>query len=253
MAMGTDKKLFIAVGVLAVLGGAVYLQNKTHAEDAASHSLSGQAKDLPKIEIKEDQIKKVDRIEIQQPAGDAGKPTDVVLVKKGDDWQLEKPVGAKANQSNVKSLLDNLKALKVTEVINPDKSAYGKYDVSDDKALHAVFKAGNDAVAEFYFGENGSRGEMTRIAGHEGVYAVEGYSSFLYARDVKDWRDKTIFKFDDKDATAVEVENENGTFTFEKSGDAWSGKFKKAKSPAATKSRTSTRRRSRICCGPTRA
>lgn len=235
MAISTDKKLYIAIGVLVLAGGAVYLQSQKQSKEAEAHSQVDQAKNLPKLELKDEQLKKVDRVTLTQPAGDAGLPTEVVLVKKGEEWELEKPVAAKANQANVKSLLDNLKTLKVTDVINPDASAYAKYKVSDDTALHAVFKAGSDTVADYYFGEGGSRGQMTRFAGKDGVFAVDGYSSFLYSRDLKDWRDREIFKFEEKDATAVEIENENGVFSFEKSGDTWAAKFKKPKGAAATK------------------
>jgi hypothetical protein len=88
---------------------------------------------------------------------------------------------------------------------------------------------------------------MTRIAGKEGVFAVKGYSSFLYGREVKDWRERALFKFDDKKVKSVEVTNENGKFVFTKqAGKAaatdggtadeakWTAKFAKAKTPMAT-------------------
>ncbi len=228
MALGTDKKLYIAVGVLVVLGGALYFQKKQAKEEAATYSLAGEEKALPKLDIKDTDIKKVDAITITQPPGDAGKPAKVVLKKNGDTWELAEPLSAKANQSNVKSLLDNVKDLKISEVIDDSAKSYDKFDVSDGKALHLVMNVGKKKVVDLYFGQSGSRGEMTRIAGREGVYAVQGYSSFMYSRDTKGWRDLTIFKFDDKKAKDIEIENENGTFTFAKKDDKWTGKFKKA-------------------------
>jgi len=228
MALSTDKKLYIAVGVLVVLGGALYFQKKQAKEEAATYSLAGREKELPKLDIKDADIKKVDTITIAQPPGDAGKPAQVVLKKNGKTWELDKPVSAKANQSNIKSLLDNVKDLEVSEVIDDGTKSYDKFSVSDSKAVHVVLDAGKTKVADLYFGESGSRGEMTRIAGKDGVYAVQGYSSFMYSRDTKGWRDLTIFKFDDKKAKEVEVDNENGTFTFAKKDDKWTGKFKKA-------------------------
>src|SRR5262249_44931242 len=150
----------------------------------------------------EDDVKKVDKIELTRPGekeGDAAETT--VLVKKGEeDWDLEKPAPAKGNASNVKSMLDALKKLEVKELIDSSKDSYAKYKVSDDKALHAVFyKGGKDVVLDAFFGEDGSRGQMTRITGKDGVFAVKGYSSYLFNRDSKSWRDKTIFKFEEKD------------------------------------------------------
>ena len=57
----TDTKLYVALGVLAVLGGALYVTNKKEKEEAAHYSITGQVADLPKLEIKDDAgLKQVD-------------------------------------------------------------------------------------------------------------------------------------------------------------------------------------------------
>ena len=236
MAMTTETKLYVALGVLGVLGGGLYLQNKKEAESAAKYTLSGQAAALPKIDIKDEDIKAIDKIVLNKAGEDGGAPVEIELVKSGEDWKLAKPVDAKANQPNVKSLLDNLKTLKVSEQIDAAATNYAKYGVSDDKGLHAVFSKGTGVVLDAHFGENGGRGQMTRIAGKEGVYAVKGYSSYLYARDAKGWRDLALFKFEEGDVTAASIENEHGSFSFSKDGEAWKGKFAKPKgTPEAIK------------------
>ena len=234
MALSTENKLYISLGVLAVLGGALFLQNKKETQEAQSYTLSGQAAALPKLELSDDDLKKVDKITISKPAGDAGAPVDVELTKTGEDWKLTKPVAAAANQANVKSLLDNLKSLKVTELIDSSKTNYAKFELADDKALHAVFSKGNGVALDVYFGESGGRGQMTRIGGKDGVYATKGYSSYLYARDVKGWRDMSLWKFEETDVTNVTIENEHGSFafTFDK-GKATKDEFKPAKDGSA--------------------
>lgn len=245
MALTTDKKLMIAVGVLAVLGGAVYMQNKKQKEEAQSYTAEGRKAELPKLEISEEQTKSIDKIVLSKPPGDAGKGVEVTLTKKGETWEVTAPVTAAANQTNVTSLISNLKTLKITEEIDPSANAYDKFGVADGKALHATFFKGADKVTELWFGDSGSRGQMTRVAGRDGVYSVKGYSSFLYDREIKDWRDRTVFKFEEDKVKAVDITNENGTFTFamaeggKAEGDAgakeakWSGKFKGPKDPAA--------------------
>jgi hypothetical protein len=214
MALSTENKLYISLAVLAVLGGALFLQNKKDKEEALSYTQSGQAAALPKIELSDDDVKKIDKIVLTKPAGDAGAAVEVELTKTGEDWKLTKPVEAAANQPNVKSLLDNLKTLKVTEQIDGTKANYGKFELSDDKALHAVFSKGNGVALDVYFGESGGRGQMTRVAGKDGVFAVKGYSSYLYARDVKGWRDLSILKFEEPDVASVSIENTHGAFSF---------------------------------------
>lgn len=252
MALSTDKKLYIALGVLAVLGGALFLQKQNEKKEEATYTLTGQTADLPKITIKEDDTKAVDRIVISQPPGDAGPGTEVEIQKKDDKWTLAKPIAAKANEANIKSLLDNLKTLEVVERIAPGTSAYAEHGVSDDKATHVTVYKGNDKLLDAYFGKGGSRGQMARIAGKEGVYSVKGYSGYLYGRELKGWRDLSMLSFDDERVSSVEIENEHGTFTFTKQGgkaapkqddkdagaagasDAkWAGKFKPVKGGAA--------------------
>jgi hypothetical protein len=231
--MPTDKKLILAVVILAGLGAALYFQSKKEKEEALTYSAEGRSAELPKLTFTDEDTKKIDKITITQPAGDAGKAPEVELEKKGESWEVTKPIAARASETNVKSLVDNLKTLKVTELIDPGKDAYAKHGVADDKAVHAVFHKGKDVAAEFWFGDGGSRGQMTRIAGRDGVYAVKGYSSYLYSRDLKGWRDLTIFKFEDKDAESVEVSNESGIFSFALANDAWTGKHKAPKALAA--------------------
>jgi Domain of unknown function (DUF4340) len=234
MALSTENKLYISLGVLAVLGGAWFLQTKKDKAEAESYTLSGQAAALPKIELSEDDLKKVDKITLTKPAGDAGTEVVVELTKSGEDWKLSKPVEANANQANVKSLLENLKTLKATELIDGTKTNYAKYELSDDKAVHAVFSKGSAVALDLYFGESGGRGQMTRIGGKDGVYAVKGYSSFLYSRDVKGWRDMAILKFEDPDVTTVNISNEHGSFAFTyDKGKTTKNEFKKGKDGSA--------------------
>ncbi len=230
----TDTKLYAAIGILAVLGGALYLSNKKEKEEAQAYSLSGRSSELPKIEISDEEIGKITKIALRKPAKDGAAAVDVTLVKKGEEWRLEQPADALANQANVKSLLDNLKSLKVSETIDSGKASYEKYKVSDELAVHAVFSKEGGVVLDAYFGENGGRGQMTRIAGKDGVYAVKGYSDYLYARDVKGWRDLTLFKFEEGDVTAVDVQNEHGSFNFAKDGETWTAKHKAPKGEKKT-------------------
>ncbi len=239
MALSTDKKLYAAIGVLALLGGALYVQKQEQKKEAESYSLDGRESELPKIKVSDDDVKKIDKIVINKPAekGEDGKETakavSFELQKQGEDWKLVKPVEDEANKTNVESLLNNLKTIKVTELINGSKDGYKDYQLTEAEALHVTFYKGKDAAYEFHFGESGSRGQMARIGNKEGVYAVKGYSSYLYNREAKGWRDTNIFKFEDTKAKHVTITNEHGSFEFDKEGDGWKGKFKKAKTGAA--------------------
>lgn len=227
--MDQQKKLYVALAVLVALGVALFVQRRSEHQEMAQHSLEGKAASLPKLELTEEATKSIDRIVLSKPAdAEGGKAEEIELVKTGEDaWSLKKPTEAKANTSNVTSLLENLTKLSLSEQISASKDEYERWGVSDEKALHATFFKGEENVFDVYFGENGTRGQMTRLAKHDGVYAVKGFSKWLYERDAKGWRDKSMFKFDDKEVAKVEIQNDKGSFVFEKSGETWTGKHGK--------------------------
>jgi hypothetical protein len=226
--MDQQKKLYVAIAVLVLLGGLLFIQRRGEHAEAQQHSIEGQSASLPKLELTEENTKTIDKIVIVKPGKDGAPAEEIELVKAGEDaWTLKKPTEAKANASNVKSLIENLPKLSLAEAISESKDEYDRWGVSDEKALHATFFKGQENVFDVYFGENGSRGQMTRLAKQDGVYAIKGFSKWLYERDAKGWRDKSMLKFDDKEVVKVEVQNPHGVFVFDKAGEAWTGKHGK--------------------------
>src|SRR4051812_30168770 len=129
--MKTDQKIYAAVAVLLLAVGALYLTKQKTKDERASHSVTAASADLPNITVPKDDVEKITKIEITTPnKEDKTKSTTVVLEKKGDSWEVTKPVAAKANASNVRSLLDNLKDLKVKESIDRGTGSYDNYELS---------------------------------------------------------------------------------------------------------------------------
>ncbi len=174
--------------------------------------------DLPKVGLPGEDIDKLTRIEITN--ADKG---SVTLEKKGDAWEVAKPVSAKANASNVKSLLDNLKELQAKETIDRTKNLYAQYDLDDNKAVHVMAFKGEEKAFDAYFGKSGSRGQLVRLEGKDGVFTVKGYQGYQYTRELKNWRETSILKFEDDNVLEATVTNKNGKFSFSKNGDKWTG------------------------------
>jgi len=214
--MERSTQLWIGVVVLAALGGAVYKVSKDDATKGSSTTTT--SADLPDLKTPDD----IDKITLTN-----AEKGDVVLEKKGDAWEVTKPVAAKANQANVKQLIDNMKELKAKEVISaaPSDEQKKEFQFDKDKAVRVVAQKGADKKLDASFGKSGARGQMAMVDGKPGIYTVAGYSSYLYAREVKGWRDTEIFKFDDANASQVSIVNKNGAFSFTK-GDKWAGTFK---------------------------
>jgi hypothetical protein len=216
--MKTEHKVYAAIAVLAILIGAFLLTRQKEKQQENAHAAAATSADMPAIALPKDDVDKVTKIQIKN-----ADKSDVTLEKKGDSWEVTKPVSAKAEQSNVKSLLDNLKELKVKESITKSAEVYNQYELNDEKGLHVTAYKGADKVVDLYFGKSGSRGQMVRVGGKDGVFVADKYSSYLYTREVKNWRERTIAKFEDANAIGVTVENKNGLFSFSKNDDKWSG------------------------------
>jgi hypothetical protein len=221
MALKNEQKIYGAVGVLAVLLGGLWFVQKGEREDALQHSSSTVATTLPDVKLSSDDADKITKIAIKN-----ADKADVVLEKQGDTWMLTKPLRFPANQQNVKSLLDNLKELKLKDVIDNGTTQYATYDLGDAKSVHVEAYKGDAKTTNLYFGKSGTRGQMTRVSDKDGVYVATGYSSYLYTREVKDWRDREILKFDDANVLSVTLNNDNGAFNFTKNGESWAGTFK---------------------------
>jgi hypothetical protein len=217
--MSQSTKLFAGVIILAGLGGAIYYAQNKDKQIGTSQTTSA---DLPEIKAPDD----LDKIAITN-----GDKSDVVLEKKGDKWALSKPLAAPANQSNADQLIKNLKDLKAKEVIaaSPSEDSKKDYDFVPAKQVHVVGYKGGDKKVDLTFGSSGQRGQMAMVEGKPGIYAVTGYSSYLYTREVKGFRETEIFKFDDANASNVTIEKKDKDKTvlsFTKNGDKWAGTVK---------------------------
>ncbi len=210
MALTREHKIVGGLVVLAALSGLVYVQIK---KDSMIGTPQAAAVNMPAIGTSEE----IDKISIKN-----GEKPEVVLEKKGDKWAVTQPLSVPANQANVKSLLDNLKEIKAKEVVSlaGDEGLKKQYDLDGTKVLHLTAWKGADKKVDNYFGKSGGRGEMMMTADRPEIFAASGYSSYLYSRELKNWRDTEILKFDDANVAQMIIENKNGTLSFTK-GEKW--------------------------------
>jgi hypothetical protein len=214
--MNQSAKIFVGVVILAGLGGAIYAARE---KDRKLGETSVTSAELPEIKAPDD----VDKVSITN-----GEKGEIVLEKTGDKWAVTKPLQAPANQSNVDQLVKNLKDLKAKEVIvaSPSDESKKDYDFNAAKAVHVVAYKGAEKKVDLSFGSSGPRGQMAMVDGKPSIYAVTGYSSYLYTREVKGFRDTEMFKYDDQNANGLTIEKGKDVLSFTKEGDKWTGSFK---------------------------
>jgi len=219
--MKTEHRIYAAIAILLALAGGWYATNQKKQKDIAAHSAPTSTTDLPTIAVSKDDVEAITKLEVKN-----ADKSSITLEKKGDGWELTAPVKAKANAANVRSLLDNLKDLKVKESIDRGTGTYKQYELDDEKGVHVTAFKGDGKIFDGYFGKSGSRGQLARIGGKDGVWVVNGYSPFLYTREVKNWRETSILKFEDANVIQASVTNPNGLFSFSQNDGKWSGSYK---------------------------
>lgn len=225
--MSRDKLIIVGVLVLGLLGFAVYKQEQ---KDQSMGQPTALAKDFPAINLSSpDDVDKVsivngDKGEVvleRQPdpkggTDDAGAPSTL--------WMVTKPVKALASQQAVKDVLANMKDLKVDSAVNLKLDDAVKKDkqLDDAHAVHVVAYKGADKKIDDYFGKSGAAGQLVLVPSKpENVWAAKGYSSYLYTKEAKDWRDKEVWKIDDSNAVSgIAITNSKGALSFTK-GDKW--------------------------------
>ncbi len=233
--MNQTQKIGVGAVVLAVLSYGAYAANKKD-QSTGFATKDSKKTELPEIKGSDDLDKLVitnadkGEIVLEKTAGLAGGDAGAGAAGGGGKWMVTKPVVAPANQANVKSLLDNLKELKVSEQIEPTATEEIKktYALEPTKAVRIVGYKGADKKVDDLFGKSGGRGQVVTVEGKPGVFIATGYSSYLYTRETKNWRDNEIFKFDDAIATQLTIDKKSGPLSFTKAGDPgkWAGTFK---------------------------
>jgi len=224
--MKPEHKIGAAVAVLLVLGAAFFFTRDSAKAEREAHSGASTKSDLPTITQSKEEVEKITKLEFKN-----GDKEQIVLEKKGDAWEITKPIGAKANKNDIKSLLDGLVNLKITDVIDRGTAGYEQYEVSDGKGVRFAMYKGADKSLELVFGSSGTRGQMVRVVGKDGIWIAQGYQSHLFTKETKNWRDKSIVEFEEANVASVEIENESGKYIFTKAGDDWSGTFKDSGKP----------------------
>jgi len=160
----------------------------------------------------------VEKIEIKAP------DKQIVLEKMGGQWMLMAPEVPHypASQTAVEQLLTQLKNLKLESLIssNPEKQSLFKVDSTG--TVVTVFEH-NTPKPSFIVGKEGSDylSVYVRKAGSNDVYLAQGLFTYTVNKQVREWRDKTIFKTVPQSISQITFHYGDTTFTLRQTNNAW--------------------------------
>src|SRR3978361_2405781 len=96
----------------------------------------------------------------------------ITLERQGTDWALTAPLRTKASASKVAALIDNLTNLHLWTLVDARAGFYDQYGLAEAQAQHIVAWSGSKKVSELYCGKSSAQGQLARVPGHDGVFAV---------------------------------------------------------------------------------
>jgi uncharacterized protein DUF4340 len=158
------------------------------------------------------------------PAAEIAKVTirnagQTVVLRRGDKdaFRVAEPVDYPADSYATKTMVEKLGKILFDEVVTdrPDKQA--EFEVDDAKGTRVtVLDKSGKVRADFLVGKYVNGTTMMRQVGRNQVFGAVGSLKFVFAKDAKGWRDKTILDFKREDAQRLEVETAAGRIVLKK-------------------------------------
>lgn len=141
--------------------------------------------------------------------------SDVVLSKKGEEWQLS-DTGLPVAEDKLERLLEKLKGLQTAWPVTTTSSSHERFEVSDNKMRRKIsLYQGDKTVAELYVGTSpGFKKSHVRVDGQDEVYALE-FNAYDVPTTMKEWLDKSLLAV--KSVTKIKGKG----YTLSKEGESW--------------------------------
>ena len=231
------RQLGLALLLFGLGSGAIWLEYK---HKPAQEALEEQGKKIFQLSDhnKEDLIQSIALISPQkrvilncaEGASRTCKPGD------NSKWEILDPLKAKADDSNVNSLVSSLNNLKSTESINlkeetPEKKAallkeYG-LDSTSRKNTQQIRVKTAQGESTLYLGLTHPIGESIFAIVEKGnsnensVYLIPTQFKSNLDHDLSHWRDKRLFSLSAQEIESFQIENPKGRFSAERKNGKW--------------------------------
>ena len=160
---------------------------------------------------------KVEKIEIDRKDG-----TKVVFEKEGARWMMRKPKNVEADDYVVGRIADEVSELRYERLVEERTADLKKYGLLKPEVTLKIWEKGNQNPYVIKVGDknpiNSDRYAM--LEGESRVVLLSSFFTDLLFKDVMDYRNKKIAKFDESKAKKIEVSGKVN-YVLEKIGKEW--------------------------------
>lgn len=158
----------------------------------------------------------IDKIEIKTTNA------SVVLEKRGVEWFVAQPINYKADQSNVGNIINQVKNLEIKSIVSNKPEKHVIFQV-DNAGTQLFLYEKNTEKAAFILGKMGPTytESYARKINSDEVLLIQGAQSYMFNRQVKDWRDKTIFTTQKENLRQIQYRYGDTLFALTFQDSAW--------------------------------
>ncbi len=159
----------------------------------------------------------VDKIEITTGSN------SIRMEKQAGKWMIVHPISYRADENAVTTAISKGVTTTLTSLISSNPQKQGLFQVDTTAGtLVRVFEKGTEKAA-FRVGKPGSSFTETyvRVEGSNDVYLADELLTYVFAKQVKDWRDKTIFGTDQAKIRSVSFQFGDTTFALALQDTVW--------------------------------
>lgn len=203
-----SRNTYLLLGILLALVLIAFLVLQKPGEQSTTSSTGEMLAALDSLAI--------DKIEIKSPA------TNVLLEKKGVEWFVQYPVAYRADQANVASFIQQSKNLELKSIVSSNPEKQSVFQVDSTGTLVKIYEKGAEKAA-FILGKQGSTysESYARKVNSNDVVLVGTSMSYVFNRQLKEWRDRTIASVSRNDITAIAFQYGDTTFAVEFKDSTW--------------------------------
>jgi hypothetical protein len=157
-----------------------------------------------------------DRVEVNTPS------SNVVLQKRGVEWFVTSPVEDRADPKNVASVLERANNLRVKSIVSENPEKHGIFQVDSTGTRVTIGASGSEPVS-FIVGKSSSSFTDTyvRKEGTNQVAMVDGSFPWVFTKELKDWRDRSLLRVASEQIAGVGFRYGDTTFTLVFSDSLW--------------------------------
>lgn len=142
----------------------------------------------------------------------------LTLVKEGEEWVLPDAGNFPALTQNVTELLDKLVAIESGRLVARTAESHARLQVAEDDFVNKVELTTGDGTETLYVGSAPNTGATNvRLGGQNNTYLTNQVNSWELNIQPSSWIDALYFSVTSNNVSRLELQNAQGTFTFERS------------------------------------